>query len=260
MHSPCEDTRRAFAVGPPPQKSGSPEPDSCDRSHLSRTDNHSCQHVLPTELLVSPFVGVCVTEDDTAEETQTTSPHSSRAGTTDTCPGTTRSHSRVSTALPKHRSARRWLPPTPSRLLLRPHSPATAFESLGRPGRAPENHPGCHSGSCVSHLHRLTARVAIPLTGRDGCCWPARQSRPSFRCVRSRTSHRFRRVERRSTLLPISRHRSRFGTVFRQTDRQAITRLSWLSYSQPSDLPMVPVQVMHGLADCSAQCSPRRSG
>jgi hypothetical protein len=33
---------------------------------------------------------------------------------------------------------------------------------------------------------------------------------------------------------------SRFGTVSRKTHWQALTGLSWLSYSRPSDLPMVP--------------------
>jgi len=42
-------------------------------------------------------------------------------------------------------------------------------------------------------------------------------------------------TERGSVPLPVSSSRSRFGTVFRQAYRQALTGLSWLSYS-PSRL------------------------
>ena len=42
----------------------------------------------------------------------------------------------------------------------------------------------------------------------------------------------FRGTERGSIPLPINISHSRFGTVFRQTYRQALTGLSWLSYSR----------------------------
>jgi hypothetical protein len=39
---------------------------------------------------------------------------------------------------------------------------------------------------------------------------------------------------------------------------QGLSPLSWLSFSQPPDLPAVPGQVMPGLASRLAQCSPRK--
>lgn len=50
----------------------------------------------------------------------------------------------------------------------------------------------------------------------------------------------FRGTERGSIPLPINISHSRFGTVFRQTYRQALTGLSWLSYSRPSHFSTVP--------------------
>ena len=66
-------------------------------------------------------------------------------------------------------------------------------------------------------------------------------------CARLPTPYRlpqpgcgFRGTERGSIPLPVDSSHSRFGTVFRQTYRQALTGLSWLSYSQPSHFSTVP--------------------
>ena len=45
------------------------------------------------------------------------------------------------------------------RLLLRPHSPATAFQSPGQPRPGTGHHSGSRNGSCVSHRLRSVARV-----------------------------------------------------------------------------------------------------
>ena len=52
----------------------------------------------------------------------------------------------------------------------------------------------------------------------------------------------FRGTERGSIPLPLGTSHSRFGTVFRQTHRQAlfVSGLSWLSYSRPSRFSTVP--------------------
>ena len=60
------------------------------------------------------------------------------------------------------------------------------------------------------------------------------------RIVCRNRSCRFQVTERGSVPLPIDISHSRFGTVFRQTYRQALTGLSWLSYSQPSHFSTVP--------------------
>lgn len=70
-------------------------------------------------------------------------------------------------------------------------------------------------------------------------------------CARLPTPHRlpqpccgFRGIERGSIPLPVGSSHSRFGTVFRQTHRQALfvsdSGLSWLSYSRPSHFSTVP--------------------
>ena len=117
-HWPCEDTRPASAVGPPPQNIGSPEPILCDRSRPSKDRRLkmlqspaqiSGKYILP----VSPFVVVYVRHHPLT-------------------------HERVPTALQgtslRNSVGFRQLR---FRLLLRPHSPTTAFESPGRPIQAP---------------------------------------------------------------------------------------------------------------------------
>ena len=51
---------------------------------------------------------------------------------------------------------------------------------------------------------------------------------------------RFQRIEARSVRLPTDAHPSRFGTVSDRFHSQALSRLSWLSYSPPN---------LHSVAD-----------
>jgi len=58
--------------------------------------------------------------------------------------------------------------------------------------------------------------------------------------------------------LPVGSRFSQFGTVSDWTHLQELSPLSWLSFSQPPDLPTVPGLVKSGLAGRPAQYSPRK--
>ena len=69
---------------------------------------------------------------------------------------------------------------------------------------------------------------------------------------------RFQGTEWRSVPLPLSPSLSRFGTVSCKTYWQALAGLSWLSFSQPADLPLVPGPVRPGI-DCLQSKAPHAS-
>jgi hypothetical protein len=117
------------------------------------------------------------------------------------------------------------LPPTPTQATLPRYGVSNTW--LTKPGTG--NHTGSRSGSCVSHeLHRL-GHVAIG-------CYPEDTAAvcPPFRVgIVSEHPARFQGTERRSSPLPIGYGFLRFGIVSQAIHWQALTGLSWLSYSQP---------------------------
>jgi len=90
--------------------------------------------------------------------------------------------------------------------------------------------PGSKSPSCVSHRLRPTNHVAIPSYREESSRHVRR-----FRAATVSRSHRcgFQGTERGSIPLPVRENRSLLGSVFRQTYRQALTGLSWLSSLLP---------------------------
>lgn len=84
-------------------------------------------------------------------------------------------------------------------------------------------------------------------------------NRHSFRREFAYESRRFPGAERRSTPVPISSSRSRFGTVSRNTHWQALTGLSWLSYSSSEICSDSRTgQVRTGTSPCSVLPTPAR--
>jgi hypothetical protein len=145
------------------------------------------------------------------------------------------------TALPRSRPASLSLPREANRLLLRPHSQATAFESQGRPMPRTGNHSGSRSPSQVSD--------ALPQTGHVARrCYPpglspyVSGSRPSI--VSAATAQTaggdFGGQNVETPPYPSVRGSSQFGTVSGPSHSQALPGLSWLSYSQPSHFSKVP--------------------
>jgi hypothetical protein len=76
--------------------------------------------------------------------------------------------------------------------------------------------------------------------------------------VTAATHRRFRGTEWRSIPLPISLHRSRFGTVSCGTHWQALAGLSWLSFSPSVDLLSIAGPVRSGF-DCHQSKAPHAS-
>jgi len=147
-HWSCEDTRSASAVGPPPQKTGSPEPVSCDRSRPSKDRRLkmlqspaqiSGKYILP----VSPFVVVYARH------------HPER---TNESPLPCREH-RSETALAPASTA--------SDFLLRPHSPSTAFEAPERPVQAPVTKPAAAEVPALVIFFTLRITSLSRVTGRE---------------------------------------------------------------------------------------------
>ena len=89
------------------------------------------------------------------------------------------------------------------------------------------NHTGDHSPSQVSNRLRSVGHVASGSRPRPCIVDPELPLEPSFRGVLPR----FRGNEGRSVPLPTDAECSQFGTVSDRAYRQAVTRLSWLSYS-----------------------------
>lgn len=114
-------------------------------------------------------------------------------------------------------------------LLLEPHSQSVAFQSPGRPSRAPDTNSGGYRPSRVIRGLRPTSHVAIGTDPMTPTSYVRPPGRHSFRVLRS--SARFRGTERRSIPLPADAGFSRFGTVSRWTHWQALASLSWLSSS-----------------------------
>jgi hypothetical protein len=122
----------------------------------------------------------------------------------------------LATALQHARPVSLSLPREANRLLLRPHSQTTAFESQSRPRPRTGNHPGSRSPSQVSDALPQTGHVASTCY-RAGLSPYVSASRPSI--VSAATTlpgrGRFQAAERRSSPLPIGesafavRHRLR---------------------------------------------------
>jgi hypothetical protein len=147
----------------------------------------------------------------------------------------------LATALQHARPASPLLPQEANRLLLRPHSQTTAFESQSRPRPRTGNHPGSRSPSQVSDALSQTGHVARR-------CYPPGQapyvpgSRPSI--VSAATAQRagsdFGGQNVETPPYPSVRGSSQFGTVSGPSHSQALPGLSWLSYSRPSHFSKVP--------------------
>jgi hypothetical protein len=85
------------------------------------------------------------------------------------------------------------------------------------------------------------------VTRRDpGCVRSSSEPALFASAVTVVTLRRFQGTEWRSVPLPISQSRLRFGTVSCTTHWQALAGLSWLSFSQPADLPLVSGPVRPG--------------
>src|SRR5262249_24989243 len=103
--------------------------------------------------------------------------------------------------------------------------------------RAPDYQSGSPSRSQVSlRLHRVghvaSGCYATGIVSDVLCCRTA--------IVSAELLRRFQGSEEGSVPLPNDTRFSQFGTVSHTTSRQAVSRLSWLSYSRPPDLPEVP--------------------
>lgn len=122
------------------------------------------------------------------------------------------------------------------RLLLGPHSPSTAFQTPGRPGRAPGTTPA------AAEVPALAVDSVLQVTSLSGVIprTPQPYVRPPGRHSLRRISRRFQGTEHGSIPLPAGYGFSRFGNVSCKTDWQALAGLSWLSSSQLPDLPEVP--------------------
>lgn len=92
--------------------------------------------------------------------------------------------------------------------------------------RAPVNHTGGHSPSQVSCRLRSVGHVASGSSPRSCIVGSRLPPGPSFRGVLPR----FRGYEGRSDPLSADAECSQFGTVSDRAYRQAVSRLSWLSY------------------------------
>jgi hypothetical protein len=158
-----------------------------------------------------------------------------------TVPGTTRWHTtRASTALPTHRSA---APRTSARgayrLLLGPLSQTSAFEPPARQRQAPGTNPA------AKVLPALVILVTLRVSWLSGVTPRVRQVIcPGFRRGIVSALMRFQGTESGSFPLPfrpgrfaatppLSDRRSLLGIDSLSADRQALTGLSWLSYSWP---------------------------
>ena len=103
---------------------------------------------------------------------------------------------------------------------------------------APGDYPGSRSPSQVSAGLRLTGHVARR-------CYPPGLSpcepiSPGSPFMPPRGVGNFRGQNVEAPPYPSVRWRSRFGTVSSRTHLQALSGLSWLSYSRPGDLLPVP--------------------
>jgi hypothetical protein len=137
-------------------------------------------------------------------------------------PGTTRRHANASTtALQRPRS--------PKRVVLAPRSQTAAFEPPRRRARHRRTSPA------AAVLPRLVTTFALPLTSLSSTVPKSAAVRPGSRQVAvSVRKGRFRGVEYRSAPLPASSRCLRFGTVFGKAYWQALSGLSWLSFSRPT--------------------------
>lgn len=156
--------------------------------------------------------------------------------------------------------------------LLRPHSQTPAFETPARPkaGTASPN-GGPWSPSCVSRTLRFKGHVASGRysAGPLAVCPLSRDGIVSRRFFWERIAA-FQGAERRSSSLTpqprmftaegaVSGSLDNLGIVSFEAYRQAITRLSWLSYSRPLDLPEVPESGQRLGPSCrQVRNSPRR--
>lgn len=116
-------------------------------------------------------------------------------------------------------------------VLLAAHSHSAAFQPPGRLVRAPETTPA------AILLPRLSMGVVHAFTSLEGVTPLAQEPyvrRFPFGIVaRPLSADGFLGAEIRSSPLPFGLERSRFGTVSARTHRQAVSRLSWLSFSPP---------------------------
>ena len=138
--------------------------------------------------------------------------------------------------------------------------PLRRFNHLSDQTQAPGTNPAAAEVPALVMLFAPRFTLLSSVTWRNRCRMCDSSESPQFPSGMICHSRRFQGTERRSVPLPISTGLSRFGIVSRGTHWQAITRLSWLSYSQPSDLPTVPGLITSGLARHRAQCSPRQPG
>jgi hypothetical protein len=118
------------------------------------------------------------------------------------------------------------------------------------------NHTGGHSPSQVSNRLRSVGHVTSGSSPQLCIVGPGLPPGPSFRGVLPR----FRGHEGRSVPLPADAKRSQFGTVSDRAYRQAVTRLSWLSYSPSDALFRSPAPVTGRSLPLPAESSPRRPG
>jgi hypothetical protein len=159
--------------------------------------------------------------------------------------------------------------PAPSRRDLKPaptcstlpdlwplNHPADFGEAQGTRHRAPVNHTGSHSPSQVSCRLRSVGHVASGSSPRPCIVGPRLPPRPSLRGVLPR----FRGYEGRSDPLPADAECSQFGTVSDRAYRQAVTRLSWLSYSPSGISPERRSQSLDRSLPSPTESSPRRPG
>ena len=150
------------------------------------------------------------------------------------------------------------LPRAPPRLppgsLIAAHSQTTAFEPPGRPRQAPGITPeAAVLPGLVAVINRPVTLLG-PVTGRSTLVCAGLPPCHSFR---KPSGLRFPPTKTEARGTQESRF-SRFGTVSDRHNWQGLSPLSWLSFSQPPDLPAVPGLVTSELVGRPTQCSPRK--
>ena len=133
------------------------------------------------------------------------------------------------------------LPHRPRRpLLIRPHSPTTAFHDefdarihrcfrLPDHWQAPVTTPAAVAVPVLALVFLSLLTSLADVTRRTLSSYVP-GSRPGI-VSRDRYDHAFLPAEHRSSGVPTDERRSRFGTVFNESHLQGLSPISWLSYS-----------------------------